>query len=265
MFRSPTPVVKNILIINVAIFAVSFLVDLPINQWLGLYSVFSENFAVYQFFTYMWLHGDFGHIFWNMLMIFFLGPLLEQVWGNKRFLIFYLACGMGAGILFAGANAIENASFRTDAEQYVSNPNPEDFELFVVKHKSKFRSYYNIEAVAEISDKYMQNPAYELETVNLVRNVYTAVITFGVMVGASGALYGLLFAFAYLFPNTEFYIYFLFPVKAKYLAFALAMISIYSEFNRAEGDNVAHLAHLSGMLIAFILLKFWKNDAKRFY
>ena len=265
MFRSPTPVVKNILIINVAIFAVSYLLNLPVNEWLGLYSIYSENFAVYQFFTYMWLHGGVGHIFWNMLMIFFLGPLLEQVWGSKRFAIFYLACGIGAGILFAGANAIENASFRADAEEYLTNPSPEGFELFIVKHKSKYRAYYPLEAAGEISDNYKRNPAYEGETLSLVRNIYTTVITFGLMVGASGALYGLLFAFAYLFPNTEFYIYFLFPVKAKYLAFALAMISIYSEFNRTPGDNVAHLAHLSGMLIAFILLKFWKNDTKRFY
>ena len=85
------------------------------------------------------------------------------------------------------------------------------------------------------------------------------------MVGASGAVYGLLFALAFLFPNTEFYIYMLFPVKAKYLAFFAGMLALYSEFNRSEGDNVAHLAHLGGMLIAFLMLKFWQKDSGRFY
>lgn len=265
MFRSPTPVVKNILIINVGVFLISSFAKVPLNEWFSLYTVYSENFAVYQFFTYMWLHGGLGHIFWNMLMIYFLGPLLEQVWGSKRFAIFYLACGIGAGILYGGVDALENLSLKQDAEAYIENPNPEAFESFLIEHKSAFKHYYNLNALAEISDNYFTNPTYEGQTIEVVKSIYKTMVTFGSMVGASGALYGLLFAFAYLFPNTEFYIYFLFPVKAKYLAFALAMFSIYSEFNRAAGDNVAHLAHLSGMLIAFILLRFWKNDTQRFY
>jgi len=265
VFRSPTPVVKNILIINVAIFAISYLVNLPINQWFGLYNVYSENFAIYQFFTYMWLHGGLGHIFWNMLMIFFLGPLLEQVWGSKRFAIFYIVCGIGAGLLYGTVDAIQNMSLKQDAEAYITNPSPERFENFIIKYKSKYDYYYNVNAIGEISDNYFDNPSYKDQTIEVVNRIYATVVTWGSMVGASGALYGLLFAFAYLFPNTEFYIYFLFPIKAKYLAFALAMFSIYSEFNRAQGDNVAHLAHLSGMLIAFILLRLWKNDTQRFY
>lgn len=265
MFRSPTPVVKNILIINVAIFAIGAIVKLPINDWFGLYSILSDNFAVYQFFTYMWLHGGIGHIFWNMLMVFFLGPLLEQIWGSKRFAIFYLVCGIGAGLLYGGVDYIRNASLKNDVEAYVSNPGPEEFENFIIKHKSKYRSTYDVYAVAELSDDYFSNPSLTSTTIEFVQRIYSRYITWSSMVGASGALYGLLFAFAYLFPNTEFYIYFLFPIKAKYLAFGLAMFSIYSEFNRAEGDNVAHLAHLSGMLIAFILLRIWKNDTRRFY
>lgn len=259
MLRSPTPVVKNILIINVAIFAVSYLVNLPINDLFGLYTVYSDNFAVYQFFTYMWLHGGFGHVFWNMLMIYFLGTLLEEVWGSKRFAVFYLACGLGAGVLYAGADALEKLSLRNDAEAYIDNPSPEAFESFIIKHKKAYRYYFNINAIADILDSYYENPIYERRTTDVVDQIYETLISNGSMVGASGALYGLLFAFAFLFPNREFYIYLLFPVKAKYMAFALAMMSIYSEFHRSPGDNVAHLAHLSGMLIAFILLKLWKN------
>ncbi len=261
MFRSPTPVVKNILLINVGLFAITAIFGLPLNQWFGLYSILSENFGVYQFLTYMWLHGGLGHIFWNMLMIFFLGPLLEQVWGGKRFAIFYLVCGIGAGLLYGTVDYMGKLSLKNDAEIYLSDPSPEAFEQFIIDNKSKM----NVAAMSELLDAYSENPRYEQETLNAVRVIYERYINYSSMVGASGALYGLLFAFAYLFPNTEFYIYFLFPVKAKYLAFFAAMISIYSEFNRAEGDNVAHLAHLGGMLIAFILLKFWNNDTKRFY
>lgn len=261
MFRSPTPVVKNILIINVAIFAIGAIVKLPINDWFGLYSMLSDNFAVYQFFTYMWLHGGIGHIFWNMLMVFFLGPLLEQIWGSKRFAIFYLVCGIGAGLLYGGVDYMRKVSLKNDVETYISNPSPEAFEQFILNNKSRI----NISAATELLEAYTNNPAYMPDTIRAVNSIYQSFINLSSMVGASGALYGLLFAFAYLFPNTEFYIYFLFPIKAKYLAFGLAMFSIYSEFNRAEGDNVAHLAHLSGMLIAFILLRIWKNDTRRFY
>lgn len=198
-------------------------------------------------------------------MIFFLGPLLEQVWGSKRFAIFYLVCGIGAGILYAGADAIEKLPLKIDAENYINDPSPIAFESFILDHKNSIRPYYNINAIAEVADQYKANPSYKNDTIEIVKQINNTLVKLGTMVGASGALYGLLFAFAYLFPNTEFYIYFLFPVKAKYIAFALAMFSIYSEFNRTQGDNVAHLAHLSGMVIAFILLKFWKNDAKRFY
>lgn len=261
MFRAPTPVVKNILIINVAIFAIGSLLSLPINEYLGLYMVLSENFAVYQFFTYMWLHGDLSHIFFNMLMVYFLGPLLEQVWGAKRFMIFYLVCGIGAGVLYGGVDYLRKTSLVNDTNMYISDPSPEAFERYILNNKSTL----NVSAASDLLEAYYDNPAYEDQTIAAVKVIYNRSITLGVMVGASGALYGLLFAFAYLFPNMEFYIYMLFPVKAKYLAFFAVMMSLYSEFNRAEGDNVAHLAHLSGMLIAFILLKIWKKNQGTFY
>lgn len=264
MFRSPTPVVKNILIINIALFAIPSIVNLPINEWFALYPVISDNFKIYQFFTYMWLHGDLRHIFWNMIMVYFLGPLLEQVWGSKRFTIFYIVCGIGAGILYGGADYLDKNAIRNDAEVYLESPSPEAFQQFIIENKGKmsvrYRSY-----MTELLEAYEKNPQYLGDTIEAVSNFFNQYVNFSSMVGASGALYGLLFAFAYLFPNTEFYIYFLFPVKAKYLAFVAAMISIYSEFNRTPGDNVAHLAHLGGMVIAFILLKFWQDSTKRFY
>lgn len=262
MFRSPTPVVKNIIIINVVIAVISGILSFPLNNVFGLYVVFSDNFAPYQFLTYMWLHGGFRHIFFNMLMLFFLGPLLEQVWGSKRFATFYLVCGIGAGVLYGAADFIETYPLKRDTEAYLANPSPEAFERFIVKHKSRV----NKDAAVDLIDRYYENDVYEHRTMQAVSSIYESAVNLGVMVGASGAIYGLLFALAYLFPNTEFFLLFPpIPVKVKYLAFALAAISVYSEFNRTPGDNVAHLAHLGGMVIAFILLKFWKNDTRRFY
>lgn len=261
MFRAPTPVVKNILIINVVIYVIGWISKLPLNEWFGLYVLFSDNFAVYQFLTYMWLHGGFGHIFFNMLMVYFLGPLLEQVWGAKRFATFYLVCGIGAGLLYGAADYSGKISFKNDVERYVADPSPEAFEQFIIKNKS----IINLTNATELLELYQSSPRYKNATIRAAEDIYEGFINMSLMVGASGAIYGLLFAFAYLFPNTEFYIYLLFPVKAKYLAFALAMYSIYAEFNRTTGDNVAHLAHLSGMLIAFLMLKYWKSDTKRFY
>lgn len=259
--------VKNILIVNIGIHLIAAVMSLPLNDWFGLRVVFSDQFAPYQFFTYMWLHdhGSMWHIFGNMLMVFFIGPMLEQIWGAKRFLTFYLICGVGAGILYGLADFAEKLPMRQDAQEYVENPSPDAFYRFIVEHK---QSRIDMIPYAELSDDYYDNEgniSIRNQTVRVVQQFYDVFVTGGNMVGASGAVYGLLFALAFLFPNTEFYIYMLFPVKAKYLAFGLAMMALYSEFNRGAGDNVAHLAHLGGMLIAFVVLKFWARKSNKFY
>ena len=262
MFRRLTPVAKNILIINVVLAILTGMMNLPLADWFGLRVVYSSEFAPYQFFTYMWLHGGTWHLIGNMIAVLVFAPMLEMIWGSKRFLIFYLVCGIGAGLLYGAADAVEKLSLKNDAESYFENPNPEDFERFVIKHKS----YINVAAASDLIDSYYGSNAYEGQTINAVRSIYEGIVINGNMIGASGAVFGILFAFAFLFPNTELFLLFPpIPIKAKYLVFFYAMYELYAEFNRTPGDNVAHLAHLSGMLIAFILLKFWKNDTKRFY
>ena len=262
MFRRLTPVAKNILIINVAILLLSSFLNLPLNDWFGLRVIYSSEFAPYQFLTYMWLHGGMWHLFGNMIAVLVFAPMLEMVWGSKRFLIFYLVCGIGAGVLYGVADAVEKLPLKNSAEAYIENPSPEAIEKFIIENKS----FINVARGGELLDLYYENPAYESETVAAVKSIYNGVITRGTMVGASGAVFGILFAFAFLFPNTELFLLFPpIPIKAKYLVFFYGMYELYAEFNRTPGDNVAHLAHLSGMLIAFILLKFWKNDTRRFY
>lgn len=262
MFRRLTPVAKNILIINVAIMLLSSFLKLPLSEWFGLRVVYSSEFAPYQFLTYMWLHGGTWHLIGNMIAVLVFAPMLETVWGSKRFLIFYLICGIGAGLLYGTADAFEKLSLKNAAEAYVENPSPEAFERFIIENKS----FINVARGGELLDLYYDNPAYESETISAVRSIYDGVVTKGNMIGASGAVFGILFAFAFLFPNTELFLLFPpIPIKAKYLVFFYAMYELYSEFNRTPGDNVAHLAHLGGMLIAFILLKFWQDNSKKFY
>lgn len=263
MFRRLTPVAKNILIINVAIALLTSFLHLPLADWFGLRVIYSSEFAPYQFLTYMWLHGGLWHLIGNMIAVLVFAPMLEMIWGSKRFLIFYLVCGIGAGVLYGAADAIEKLPLKNDAEAYMQDPSPEAFERFILDHKS----FINTARGGELLDSYYENPvAYEGQTIAAVRQIYNGVVVNGNMIGASGAVFGILFAFAFLFPNTELFLLFPpIPIKAKYLVFFYAMYELYSEFNRMPGDNVAHLAHLSGMLIAFILLKFWKNDTRRFY
>ncbi len=275
MFRRLTPVAKNILIINVLLLIVGYVLGQPdpngqridpLAEFFGLRVIYSEDFAPYQFFTYMWLHGGTWHLIGNMIAVLIFAPMLEMVWGSRRFMIFYLVCGIGAGLLYGVADAVEKYPIKQQAEKYVDQPNPDTFYQIVLKAKSLGLSSGYISYLGELYDQYDANPGYETQTVNEVLRIYDLVITNSSMIGASGAVFGILFAFAFLFPNTELFLLFPpIPIKAKYLVFFYGMYELYAEFTRIPGDNVAHLAHLSGMLIAFILLKFWKNDTKRFY
>lgn len=260
-----TPMVKNILIINIGIFFIQALFSLPLSHIGGLRVVFSEEFEPYQFVTYMWIHGGFGHILSNMFAVFIFGPLLEQFWGPKRFLTFYLICGIGAGVLYGTIDYIEKIDLKNDTEVYLSDPTPENFNDFILDHKSP---HYNLPRLAEFSDDFYQHPndeAYIYQTREIVQDIHDSIVNVP-MVGASGAVFGILMAFGMLFPNTQLFLLFPpIPVKAKYIVLFYGLYELYSEFARMPGDNVAHLAHLGGMLIAFILLKIWQRDNGRFY
>lgn len=260
-----TPMVKNILLINVLVFLIQSILSLPFSSLFGLRVIFSSEFAPYQFITYMWIHGGFGHLLSNMLAVFVFGPMLEQVWGSRRFMTFYLICGIGAGVLYGVADFAEKWDLKRDTEAYLANPNPEAFSIFILDHKSYT---YNLPRLAEYSDEFYSQPSnesYITQTKEIVKDIYASITNIP-MVGASGAVFGILMAFGLLFPNTQLFLLFPpIPIKAKYLVLFYGLYEIYSEFSRNPGDNVAHLAHLGGMLIAFILLKIWQKDSRRFY
>ena len=259
-----TPAAKNILIINGIIFILSDFVGLRsyIIESFGMRYFHSENFQPYQILTYMWVHGGFGHLFSNMFSVLIFAPILERVWGSKKFLIYYLATGIGAGILYSGINYYENYSFEIKVKSYEQNPSPESFRKLVLNNSSE---YYN--QLYDFIDSYEQNPSNSNDNLSIAyANDLLKVKSDVPMVGASGAVFGILLAFAMLFPNMELMLlFFPIPIKAKYVVLVYGIYELWSEINRMPGDNVAHFAHLGGMLIGYLILKYWKRKYGTFY
>ena len=255
-----TPAAKNILIINGIIFV---LTSGYIIEEFGLRYILSSEFKPYQFLTYMWIHAGFGHLFSNMFAVLVFGPILEKVWGSRKFFIFYLVTGIGAGILYAGVNFIENYKFENKVSNYLAQPSPESFRKLILDESNE---YYN--QLYDFINSYSENPnssQYRNESESILKSILENKSNVP-MVGASGAIFGILLAFAMLFPNMELYmLFFPFPIKAKYLVLGYGIYEVWSEFNRMPGDNVAHLAHLGGMLIGYIILRYWKNKNGTYY
>lgn len=193
MFRL-TPLVRNLIIINVVIFlAQGLLRSFDVTRLMSLWSIHSPEFKPYQFFTYMFVHGDMWHIFFNMIALASFAPILESYWGEKKFLIYYLATGIGAGIIYAVVNLLLGSG---DG---------------------------------------------------------------GYMLGASGALYGILMAFGLVFPNMEITLLFPpIPIKAKYMVFLIGFMT----YALDSSGRVAHLAHFGGAFVGFIIITIWKSQGR---
>ena len=152
--------VKNILIINIGIYLLDSFLGLRLIEFFGLRVIFSEEWRPHQFLSYMWLHStsSFWHLAGNMFAVFIFGPMLETVWGSKRFLIFYLVCGIGAGVLYGTADYFEKRPLHADRISYFENPNPESFKIFIVDHQPTRRILFELE---NFSDEFFRNPNSE--------------------------------------------------------------------------------------------------------
>jgi membrane associated rhomboid family serine protease len=184
-----TPLVRNLIFVNVAVFLFQTFVGDYVTALLSLHPIHSPYFRPYQLFTYMFAHGNMSHIFFNMLTLAFMGPLLEMVWGQQRLLTYYIATGIGAGVIYAAA-------------EYFLNP-----------------------------------------------------VGGGIMLGASGAIYGLLMAFGLLMPDKE--IQMMIPpvrIKAKYLVFVVGGITYLMD----RSGQVAHIAHFGGAFVGFLMIKVFR-------
>lgn len=260
-----TPVVRVLLIINVIVFLITnylFANGIIIEQF-GLHSFLSDKFNPIQLLTHMFLHANGNHIFSNMIGLLVFGPMLEQAWGPRRFTFFYFFCGLGSALLFSGVNYFEIHDVYESIQDYRLNPGFDNFSAFIDQHAV---SYY--ERLVPFIEKFKSYPndSKNIQDSLAIANQIFANQVDEPMVGASGAVFGVIMGFGLLFPNTELFLLFLpIPIKAKYLVIAYGAFELYSGVYRTQTDNVAHFAHIGGMLFAFILIKYWDSQRKTFY
>jgi len=264
-----TPTVRNLLLANIVVYLIQ--VNLRLNPSVtelgSLYTLGSPYFHFWQFFTYMFLHDpqNWMHLIGNMFGLMSLGPLLEQRWGGQRFLAFWLMCGVGAGLLYQGVRTYEMRQLETAYHEVIASPDAVSYDQFMQKVGFKEETYHDAAAALQ------RNPndaELRQAVVANVKELHESIFNSpsGGMLGASGAVFGVMFAFAYLFPNTKLMLLFPpIPIKAKYFVFFYALYELYTGVHRVPGDNVAHFAHIGGMLIAFLILKFWESGRARFY
>jgi membrane associated rhomboid family serine protease len=224
-------VTKNIIIINVIMFFATELLrfkGIDLTQYFGLHYYLAPDFKPHQFVTYIFMHGSLGHLFFNMFAVFIFGQVLEQVWGPKRYLIFYIVTGLGAALA-----------------QYIIM----SFEIS--NHIAAYNQAIDL-AQSAAEKSYYINEKFEYLNSNVI-------------VGASGSLFGLLGGFGMLFPNRYLYLYFLFPIKAKWLVIAYGAFELFSGLQNNPMDNVAHFAHIGGLIVGVILVLIWRRDRNQFY
>ncbi len=269
--------VKNILIINGILYLATYtfqsVYNIELANILGLYFPLNHHFKIWQFVTYMFMHASFDHVLFNMISFWMFGSVLENYWGLKRFLVFYFFTGIGAAICNLAANYWTFYHVQQAAQVFLNSPTPTSLNTFIAsQHLMDFRN------LISLNKDYIQQWLLHPDNVQLGNNIKSLVAEYSsnlanlderfsdVMIGASGAVFGILFAYGYLFPNTLIYVYFLIPLRAKYIVALMGAYEFYSAWRSTPGDNIAHLAHLGGMLFGFILLYFWqKNNRKKFY
>lgn len=269
---SETPTVtKNLIIINAILLLAKYVLEqrgINLTQYLALYYPGSSNFHFYQFITHMFMHGGFGHLFFNMFALWMFGRVLETVWGPKRFLIFYFVTGLGAAALHTFVNYLEINPIVDAVTAFTNTPSADLFSAFVNKNQGAIKDMgFNLPGIIDFATSWLSNPSsssfegeaigFMQQFVNLKMNIPT--------VGASGAVYGVLLGFGMLFPNTQLMLLFPpIPIKAKYMVIAYGALELGLGL-WMPGSNIAHFAHLGGMIFGFFLIQYWNKTKKSFY
>ena len=212
--RNLPTVTRYLLIANLIVFLLAALLQrygIDLNSLCGLHYVSSSSFHFWQPVTYMFLHADFSHIFFNMFAVWMFAPMIEQEWGARRFAIYYLVCGLGAALVQ---------------------------ELVWMAMLSNMSATYGAAAISQ----------------------YAGLLN---TIGASGAVFGILFAFGWLYPDVPMYIIFIpIPIRARTFVIIYALIELFAGLGSVVGltaDHVAHFAHLGGFLFGWLLILFWKK------
>ena len=265
MLNSIPPVVKNLIIINILFFLATIVLEnmgVDLVAYLGMHYPGSPKFMLHQTVTYMFMHGGFTHILFNMFAVFMFGRVLESVWGSKRFLIYYFVTGIGAIALHTFVNYIEISSIQSTITAFQNTPSPDVLETFVNKNLPNASDYVRDFIMTWYNDP--TNMLYADEGLHLMQRILELKINIPT-VGASGAVFGILLAFGMLFPNTQLMLLFPpIPIKAKYFVIGYGLIELYLGFSQSS-SNIAHFAHLGGMLFGFFMIKYWSKNSRNFY
>lgn len=238
-----TPIVKQLLIINILFFVGTLVVGDPAYQILAMFFPENQGFHFWQPLSHMFMHGNFMHIFFNMFALYSFGSTLEHFWGEKKFLFFYISCGLGAVLAQTGVSYY----YFNDAVSILESNGFQKTEILQLLNQGKINMQW-------------QSLLTATEYQNFISSFATT------MVGASGAVYGLLIAFAFMFPNAELGIMFIpVPVKAKYFVPVYMLLfdgffGIFGNSLMGIDSGVAHFAHIGGAITGFLIMWYWKKN-----
>jgi membrane associated rhomboid family serine protease len=267
MFGNIQPVTKNLLLLNVAMFLLMLFFEyqgqgVDLGSLLGGHYFGTPLFEPYQLVSHFFMHGNFFHILMNMYILVMFGSFLERLWGPKRYFILYVAAALGSILLYNIVGYIQILEYKNiiGDEHVIAGING------MIRENG-----FAAKSIAELNEDIYQCVVYasnhgvtSIEQLKAVQNY--AIKSYIPMVGASGAIFGLLAAFAILFPNTELMLLFPpIPIKAKWLIGGYFVFEVYSSFQNNAGDNVAHLAHVGGAIVGAILVLIWRRTGKNFY
>lgn len=259
------PVVLNLIIINVIVFVSDLMMEqrmgFSLTRHFGLFNPSSEYFRFYQLFTHIFMHADLTHLLSNMFSLWLYGALLENFWGARRFIVFYLFTAVGAALLHTAVGTYEISRFGAEVALFVQHPTINDFIALVNKDAYVAAN----EGVISLIEQWKLQPGNPL-IINETREIAETLLVRKInipTVGASGAVFGLILGAALLFPNT---IRFPLFIPLKYIAIIHGLEELMYGFANNPSDNVAHFAHLGGMLFGYILIKYWnKRNRHTFY
>lgn len=260
-YRFLPEVVKNLLIINVIMYLATQLMlsrGIDLTDILGLHYFASEKFRIYQVVTYLFMHdsNSFMHILLNMLALYMFGSVVENVWGGKKFLTFYLLTGFGAAVAHYAIVYFQMQPSITFFNDYINSADLN--QMYALVNSDAYGSSFG----PDFRELLQTNPTQALEvSINFAKQFRNELLNAPVVIGASGAVYGVLLAYGMLFPNSLLYLFFAIPVKAKYVVILYGIIELFSGIS--GGDNVAHFAHLGGLVTGIIIILYWKQKDKR--
>ncbi|MBN2664919.1 MAG: rhomboid family intramembrane serine protease [Bacteroidales bacterium] len=240
-FSSLPPVVKNLIIINILLLVLTWTAQsvfgYDLTSVMGLYFPKSEMFRPFQILTHMFMHAGIWHLFFNMFALYMFGGILENVWGPKRFFIYYMVCGLGAALVHESVIAVQYFKI-------INTISPDQFQLVLADG-------------AMVLSEGKQYADATMKNLQMILNIPT--------VGASGAVFGILLAFGVLFPNTQLMLLFPpIPIKAKYFVLGYGAIELYMAVAQ-PGSNIAHAAHLGGMLFGYLLIRYWRKTSNTLF